>query len=187
MTNNFREYLKTLNELKISEIRDSIEEITDVIHGEFSIWIAGNGGSASTAEHFETDLLYIKTKFSDSNLRIKAHSLTSNTGAITAIANDVDFESIFSFQLSRKAEQGDILVVISASGNSANLLKAVEFAKNNGIKVIGMLGFDGGKLLDLVDFPIHVKSDLGMYGPVEDLHLAICHFIAAEVRNKLIK
>lgn len=169
------------------QINIVLHQLAHCILENKNVWIAGNGGSASTAEHFETDLLFIKTKFSDSNLRIKANSLTSNTGAITAIANDVDFESIFSFQLSRKAEQGDILVVISASGNSANLLKAVEFAKNNGIKVIGILGFDGGKLLDLVDFPIHVKSDLGMYGPVEDLHLAICHFIAAEVRNKLIK
>jgi len=168
------------------KIKRVVEQLVFCILNKKNIWIAGNGGSATTAEHFETDLLFIKTKFSNLNLRIKAHSLTSNSGVMSAIANDIDFKSVFTFQLSRKAESGDVLFVISASGNSSNLVEAVNFAKNNDLGVIGLLGFDGGKLLDLVDIPIHIESNSGMYGPVEDLHLAICHYISAEVRKKLL-
>ena len=142
----------------------------------------GNGGSASTSEHFETDLHFIRHKL---QIRIGAHSLSSNSSLITAIGNDIGFEEIFRHQLIRKSKKQDLVFLISASGNSQNLINAVKYAKENDLETIALLGFDGGKLLDLVDHYILIKSEIGMYGPVEDIHLAICHAIASELLEKL--
>jgi D-sedoheptulose 7-phosphate isomerase len=148
-----------------------------------TMWIFGNGGSASTAEHFETDLSFVRHDIGD--LKIKAFALTCNSALITAIGNDIGFENIFSHQLIRKATKGDLCMVISASGNSLNLIKAVDVAKQMGLKTIGLLGFDGGELAGQVDFSIIVKTEIGKYGPVEDAHLAICHAISQELLNHL--
>lgn len=91
----------------------------------------------------------------------------------------------FSIQLSRKAQKGDLCVLISASGNSKNLINAVRVANDVGLFSIGILGFDGGELLDLVDMPLLVRTEKGMYGPVEDIHLAICHEISARIYKSL--
>jgi D-sedoheptulose 7-phosphate isomerase len=152
-----------------------------ILRGD-SIWIMGNGGSASTAEHFETDLNFIKY---EEKIRIGAQSLTSNSSLITAIGNDIGFEEVFRHQLMRKSKKNDLVILISASGNSQNLINAAMFAKENDLETIALLGFDGGKLLDLVDHHILIKSEIGMYGPVEDIHLAICHAIASELLDKL--
>jgi len=111
--------------------------------------------------------------------------LTSNSPLITAIANDIGFENIFSHQLQRKATNGDLCVVISASGNSLNLTRAMGVAKQIGLKSIGLLGFDGGMLASQVDFPIIVETEIGKYGPVEDVHLAICHAISQDLLARL--
>lgn len=165
----------------------NIEKVTDIIFDRVSkhnsIWILGNGGSASTAEHFETDLSFIR--YNSKSLKIRASALTSNSALITALANDIGFENIFSHQLLRKATEGDLCVVISASGNSLNLIRAVDVAKQIGLKSIGLLGFDGGKLASQVDFPIVVETEIGKYGPVEDVHLAICHAISQELLNRI--
>jgi D-sedoheptulose 7-phosphate isomerase len=165
----------------------NIKKVTDVIFECVSkynsIWILGNGGSASTAEHFETDLSFIR--YNSKSLKIKASALTSNSALITALANDIGFENVFSHQLLRKATEGDLCVVISASGNSLNLTRAVDVAKQIGLKSIGLLGFDGGKLASQVDFPLIVETEIGKYGPVEDVHLAICHAISQELLNRL--
>jgi D-sedoheptulose 7-phosphate isomerase len=165
--------------LKLSLVVDIIHEC---ILRKNSIWIMGNGGSASTAEHFETDLHFIKH---GEKIRIGAQSLTSNSSLITAIGNDIGFEEVFRHQLMRKSKKKDLVILISASGNSQNLINAAMFAKENDLETIALLGFDGGKLLDLVDHHILIKSEIGMYGPVEDIHLAICHAIASELLDKL--
>jgi len=150
-----------------------------------SIWIFGNGGSASTAEHFETDLSYVRHEIK--NLKIKASALTGNSALISAIANDVGFEKIFSHQLLRKASKGDLCIAISASGNSLNLVHAIDVAKQIGLKSIGLLGFNGGTLANKVDFSLIVESEIGAYGPVEDAHLAICHAISENLLTKIKK
>jgi D-sedoheptulose 7-phosphate isomerase len=150
-----------------------------------SIWIMGNGGSAGTAEHFETDLSYVKR---GSLLpKIKVSALTANSSLITAIGNDIGFENIFSHQLERKSVSGDLCVVISASGNSENLIHAVNFAREHGLFSIGLLGFDGGKLEKLVDLAAVVRTEVGKYGPVEDIHLAICHELSSKILTELLK
>ncbi len=115
----------------------------------------------------------------------KVFSLVDNNSVITAIANDVGYENIFVNQLKIHYRPGDCLIVISASGNSPNVLKAAEWMKSRGEKIIGLLGFSGGKLIDMCDVKIHVKTEPGEYGPVEDGHLIMNHILAHWFQNKL--
>lgn len=171
-----------LNPLNIEE---AVNLIVDKINEGNSIWVIGNGGSASTAEHLEIDMTFIK----QDNLekKIKVTALTANSAVITAIANDRGYEYIFSAQLERKAQKGDLCIMISASGNSKNLIKASKVCKTLGIQTLSILGFDGGELLEISDYNLHFKSDYGNYGVVEDVHLSICHRISHSVLAKISK
>lgn len=168
------------NKLDLAPIATRILEHIDQ---DKSIWIIGNGGSASTAEHFETDLHFIRSKSITKFPKVAA--LTSNSSLISAISNDIGYENVFSIQLVRKAQRGDLCILFSASGNSENLINAVQAAKTLGVYTIGILGFDGGRLTNLVDLPLLVKTKKGMYGPVEDIHLSICHEISARIYKSL--
>ena len=182
---NYFTFLGSL--LSEDEFRFNINEAADIIlnciSSENSIWIFGNGGSASTAEHLETDLSFVRHEIKP--LKIRASALTGNSALITAIANDIGFENIFSHQLLRKAIKDDLCIVISASGKSLNLINAVKIAKQIGLRTIGLLGFDGGELAKQVDFSIIVETEIGKYGPVEDVHLAICHAISENLLTKI--
>ena len=145
-----------------------------------TVYIAGNGGSASTASHFATDIGIGSLNRTNP---VRSVSLCDNTAAITAIANDMDYSSIFAQQLKLLGKQGDLLIVISASGNSDNLIKAVEVASALGMQSHSLTGFDGGKLKQLtLGQNIHVETPKGAYGLVEDAHLAICHVITECIR-----
>jgi D-sedoheptulose 7-phosphate isomerase len=182
--NYFTFLYSLLNEDELNlNVEKATETILECILNKNSIWIFGNGGSASTAEHFETDLSFVR--HDSKNLKIKASALTGNSALITAISNDIGFERVFSHQLERKASRGDLCVVISASGNSLNLINAVKVAKQMELKSIGLLGFDGGELASQVDFSIVVNTETGKYGPVEDIHLAICHAISQNLLTSL--
>jgi D-sedoheptulose 7-phosphate isomerase len=180
-------YFDFLKEL-IDSMQHDAEHLADVVYkcikDEKSIWIMGNGGSASTAEHFETDLSFVK--MGSDFPKVKVAALSSNSAIISAIANDIGYEHIFSHQLHRKAAKGDVCIFISASGNSPNLLKASQTAKDLGLVSIGILGFDGGKLANEVDYLAVVRTEIGRYGPVEDLHLAICHELTGLISQKLM-
>ncbi len=165
------------------ELLSAVDLLYKKISENKSIWLIGNGGSASTAEHFEIDLMFIKNNLAI-NL-VKATALTSNSAVITAIGNDLGFRYIFSKQLERKAESGDLCILISASGESENLIEAVKVCKLKGIDTFALLGFDGGKLLNLSDFSLHVRTENGTYGLVEDIHLSICHRISQLLLTKL--
>lgn len=145
-----------------------------------TVYIVGNGGSASTASHFATDIGIGSLNRAN---QVRSISLCDNTAAITAIANDMDYSSIFAQQLKLLGKQGDLLIVISASGNSDNLIKAVEVASALRMETHSLTGFDGGKLKQLtVGRNIHVETPKGAYGLVEDAHLAICHVITECIR-----
>jgi len=144
------------------------------------LFIAGNGGSASTGQHFSIDL---GIGGIGRNSVIKSINLSDNQSAITALANDKNFESVFSAQLSIFGLSSDSLLVISASGNSPNLIKAVKEAKSLGMKTLGFLGFDGGILRQICDQSILVSTEKGDYGIVEDVHLSICHNLTEALRN----
>ena len=174
--------IHTIEENKL-DLAPIVSRILEHINQNTSIWIIGNGGSASTAEHFETDLHFIRSKSITKFPKVAA--LTSNSSLISAISNDIGYENVFSIQLMRKAQKGDLCILISASGNSENLINAVQAAKTLGVYTIGILGFDGGRLSNLVDLPLLVKTKKGMYGPVEDIHLSICHEISARIYKSL--
>lgn len=180
---DYSKYLTRLLDRCDFKLQTIANKVMDCIESGNSIWIMGNGGSASTAEHFETDLSFVR--FGNSVPTLKVFALTANSALITAIANDIGFEYIFSHQLLRKAAPGDLCIVISASGNSPNLLQAIITAKQLKLVTVGILGFDGGKLADIVDFPVIVRTEIGKYGPVEDIHLSICHELSSMIAAKL--
>lgn len=162
------------------------ESIMKTIENEGHIWIFGNGGSASTAEHFETDLLLFREELKNISLPINVNALSSNSAVISALGNDKGFDQSLSSLLERKANKRDLLILISASGNSLNLLNGFEVAIKLGIKVFCIIGFDGGLLIKKSKNYLHIKSDIGNYGQVEDLHLMFCHAVAANFRSTLI-
>jgi D-sedoheptulose 7-phosphate isomerase len=178
------DYLAGLLTISKSDLNSAAASIFESILNKKSIWIIGNGGSASTAEHFETDLSFIRKGNSFSKTKVSA--LTANSSLITAIANDIGYENIFSHQLFRRAEPEDLCILISASGNSENLVIAARAAQEIGLRTLGILGFDGGKLAQILDASIIVRTETGRYGPVEDIHLAICHALAEIVGQKLV-
>ena len=140
------------------------------------IFFIGNGGSAATASHFANDI-GIGTRTLERPFR--ALSLCDNNAVLTAIANDYGYEDIFVQQLKTMMFSGDVVVGISASGNSPNIIRAMEYASANGAQTVGLSGFDGGKLRSLVSISLHVPSEKGEYGPVEDVHMIFDHLIGA--------
>jgi len=166
-------------------IEKAVELIIKTIISEKSIWVIGNGGSASTAEHFEIDMMYIKQDSVEKKVKVTA--LTANSAVITAIANDKGYEHVFSTQLERKGQNGDLCIIISASGNSKNLIEASKMCKSIGIQTLSILGFDGGELLKTSNITLHFKTDYGQYGVVEDVHLSICHQISQSVLAEIAK
>ncbi len=166
------------------------KKIMETIEKNKTVFFVGNGGSASTASHYVNDLLTAYTYEQSAgrpftNKKAKAYSLTENTGVVSGLANDFNFENVFVNQLRTISEPGDLLVVISASGNSANLLNAVKFANENGIFTVAIVGFDGGKVSQLSNMVIHAKTSIGDYGPSEDVHLVINHVTTAFIRELL--
>jgi D-sedoheptulose 7-phosphate isomerase len=144
------------------------------------VFVMGNGGSAATAASIAVD--FSKTAAPRGGKAWKCISLSESAAFITAMSNDHTFDDIFVKQLEILLGPGDVVLVISGSGNSGNLIKAVRFAKSRRAKTAALLGFDGGKLKGLVDAPVVIASD--QYGVVEDLHLSISHIIAFYLRQR---
>ncbi len=179
MHDDIYNYLKNLKELINNIKAEEIQKIIDVLEQAHShkrkIFIIGNGGSAATANHFACD--FGKNAIRDDENRFKLISLSDSSSAITAYGNDNGYENVFSEQLKNLMEKEDILFAISASGNSPNIIKAVEYAKKKEGIVIGLSGFNGGKLNELADVNINVASE--NYEPIEDIHLIITHIIVS--------
>ena len=176
----YASYLITLLEkLDHSKIAECIKHLEEARQGDNTIFIIGNGGSASTASHIGNDfgLAVLKKTNKSVNKSYRALALTDNISVISAIGNDSSYDNIFLDQLKVHFRKGDKLIAISASGNSPNLITATDWFRGQGGTVMGWLGFDGGKLKDLVDIPVVVESPKGEYAPVEDIHLVINHII----------
>lgn len=139
------------------------------------IFFAGNGGSAATATHLANDLS--KATLRSGRRPMRVLSLTDNVSWLSALANDEGYDRVFEAQLFNLSSPGDVLVVVSASGNSANLLKATKFAEANSMSSIGLLGFDGGALLDMVDVGVLTATAKGEYGVVETAHTLVLDLI----------
>lgn len=158
------------------EIGRFIETLLDARKRGAMVFFIGNGGSAATASHFANDLS-IGTNDYDKPFRVM--SLTDNVPIITAIGNDFGYEEIFVRQLRILGKKGDVVIGISASGNSPNLLKAFDYAKSVGIKTVAITAFDGGKMKGLADEGIHVPTGPKEYGPAEDAHMVLDHLVGA--------
>ena len=169
---------KTFESIDVNEINKLADVFERSRDNNSSIFVAGNGGSAATATTMANDIGFDIIKKTGTSRPFRIHSLVDNNSVLTAISNDVGYENIFINQLKIHYRQGDSLIVISASGNSPNVLKAVDWVKSRNGKIIGFLGFDGGELYDHCDVKIHAKADKGDYGPVEDAHLIINHILA---------
>lgn len=174
------DYLITLlQQLNHNQMVECFQHMEDARQNGNTIFVIGNGGSASTASHIGNDfgLAVLKKTNKSVNKSYRVLALTDNMSVISAIGNDSTYNDIFLDQIKVHFRSGDKLIVISASGNSPNLVVATEWFKQQGGTVIGWLGFDGGKLKDLVDLPIVISSPKGEYAPVEDMHLIINHII----------
>jgi D-sedoheptulose 7-phosphate isomerase len=173
------EYLATvLRTAELPELDRFGQQLDEARARGNTIFVAGNGGSASTATTMANDLGFDVLKKAKTERPLKVLSLTDNVSVMTAIANDVGYENIFVNQLRVHYRPGDKLVVISASGNSPNLIRAVEWVRSSGGVTIALLGFEGGALLKMSDIAVHFHTRPGEYGPVEDAHLIVNHVLA---------
>ncbi len=167
---------RLMSGLDLTAIEQAGELLDQASQNGSTIYTAGNGGSAATALHIAADLSWGR-RMGDQN-RPKAISLAANSPIMTALANDVSFDDVFTEQMISLFRRGDLLIVISASGNSENVLRAAEFAKTHGGSTVAMSGFDGGKLNGACDVNIHVPTPSRAYELVEDVHHSVCHMLA---------
>ena len=185
----FDEYCSYLNEtldkVDQKEIDNFIDLIIESYNDDRMIFLIGNGGSAANASHFAQDLAKGTRQKLNQTKRIKALSLTDNLPFITALGNDDGYDTIFEQQLRTFAKSNDLLIAISGSGNSPNIIKAVEWANIAGITTVGISAFSGGKLKKLVKCSVHI--------PLEDMctsesvHSVVLHYIALELQKKIME
>jgi D-sedoheptulose 7-phosphate isomerase len=174
---SYLDYLQSvLRQIDPVEIGRFIQTLLAARERVATIFFIGNGGSAATASHFANDLSIGTNEFLKP---FRAISLTDNVPVLTAIGNDFGYEEIFVRQLRSLGRGGDVLVGISASGNSPNLLKAFEYAESAGISTVAITAFDGGRLRTMAGQGIHVPTRPKEYGPAEDAHMALDHLVSA--------
>ena len=183
--NEIRDYIKneieTLNKLDVDQIDAAINLLVETMENGNTVFTFGNGGSSATASHFQNDFNkgvseHIEKKF---NLLC----LNDNVATVMAVANDIGFEEIFRFQLRGHIKPGDVVLAISGSGNSKNVINAVEYAKEQGCRVIGLTGYSGGKLRELADISLHVP--INSMQITEDLHMTFDHLMMSVLYKRL--
>ncbi|ODS33914.1 MAG: phosphoheptose isomerase [Candidatus Scalindua rubra] len=180
------DYIKDLKHRLSTLDIECVDRIIDILWEAYlnnkQIFVMGNGGSASTASHFACDLS--KGTIVDGKKRLRVLSLNDNMALITALSNDLNYDAVFKEQLINLVNPKDVVIAITASGNSPNILKAVEYARQKGALTIGFIGFDGGKLKPMLDEYIVVSSR--NYGHIEDIHLILEHMISQCLKQRLI-
>jgi phosphoheptose isomerase len=162
-----------------NRLRDAAECLRTAIAAGQTLFSCGNGGSCAIANHLNCD--FLKGVQQGTGLRPRVVSLSSNTETITAIANDISFDEVFALQLRSLGRPGDVLIAITSSGNSPNILEALTWARENGLRTIAMTGFDGGAARTLAEIPLHVAAE--NYGVVEDVHQSLMHLLAQYLRQ----
>ena len=165
--------IEVLKSLDIDAIDAAMNMLREALDAKKNIYIFGNGGSAATASHFTNDFNKGISERSEKKFRFVC--LNDNIATIMAIANDISYEEVFRFQLRGRLSQGDLVIAISGSGNSKNVINAVEYAREQGNKVIGLTGYDGGKLKPLSDVSLHVAVDDMQI--TEDVHMVFDHLM----------
>jgi len=177
-------YFERLRAAAASVDRATLAEAGQILEAAYErgamVYVCGNGGSASISNHLVCD--HMKGAQTDTDLVPHVVSLSTNIEVITAIANDIAFEDVFVYQLRSLGKRGDVLITVSSSGDSENVARAAAWAKDNGLAVIAMTGFDGGRTAKLATVNLHVEGD--NYGIVEDTHQSLMHILAQFIRLK---
>ncbi len=178
----FTNDIDVLKQINYKEVESAMNAYIEAFERNADIYVFGNGGSAATASHMANDFnkgisLELKNKF-------HVHCLNDNIATLTAIANDIGYEHVFSVQLEGKLREDDLVVAISGSGNSKNIIKAVEYARKIGCKIVGISGYDGGQLYKMADYHMHVPcNDMQI---VEDVHMVFNHMMM-KIFKELLK
>ncbi|HUT14554.1 MAG TPA: SIS domain-containing protein [Thermoguttaceae bacterium] len=188
------DYLDHLRDELTRVDRGAVRQLADLVYQAWErekfVFLFGNGGSATTASHLAEDLgknclseAALDYRSDGSHRRLKVLSLTDNTGWLTALGNDLGYEQVFVQQLMHYAAAGDLVVAISGSGNSPNVLAAVDWANRRDLITFGMTGYDGGRLRELQQHGLHVAlDDMAM---VESIHLAVCHWVVDDLSARI--
>jgi D-sedoheptulose 7-phosphate isomerase len=183
----FAEYLSYFNQslasLDQSQVSGFLDLLANAYDQDKTVFVIGNGGSASNASHFANDLAKGTRYDMNQPKRLRALSLTDNVALMTAYGNDDGYHTIFEQQLRTLARPGDLVVAISGSGNSPNVINAIEWANSNGLHTIGVTGFAGGKLKQIAQTSVHVP--LNDMCTSESVHSVIFHYIAIELQKRL--
>lgn len=160
-------------------LEQAVQILTKIYTAGGMVYSCGNGGSAAIANHLVCD--HLKLVQTDTDLTPRVVSLSTTVEMITAIANDISYDEVFVYQLRTLAKPGDALITISSSGDSENIVRAATWAKENGLPVISMTGFSGGRSAKIADANLHVTAD--NYGVIEDVHQSLMHILAQYVRQ----
>lgn len=176
---------ETLQSIDVVKIQELINLLLKARDSKKQIFIFGNGGSAATASHFANDFSNIRTE--DSAFWFKVLSLNENVSVMTATSNDYGYEQVFANQLKPFLNSGDLVIAISSSGNSANIIKAVEYANSKGAHTFGVVGFDGGLLQRIAKSSIYIPSKRGQYGYMEDVTLVLNHIVSIYIQELDLK
>lgn len=174
--------IKIINNLDLEEINQAMNAIYEAYKNGGTIYVCGNGGSASTASHMQNDFNKGISEYVDKKFNF--YCLNDNVSTMMAIANDIGYEEVFRFQLRNKLHKNDLFIGISGSGNSKNILNAAKYAHEQGIKVIGITGYTGGKLKEVADYNMHVdENDMQI---AEDIHMTFDHMMMKIMYNLLV-
>lgn len=165
--------IDTLKALDVNEINAALNLLLETFEGGNTVFVFGNGGSSATASHFQND--FNKGVSEHTEKKFNFLCLNDNVATVMAVANDIGFDEVFRFQLIGHMRPGDVVLAISGSGNSRNVINAVEYAKEQGAKVIGLTGFGGGKLKELSDVSMHVPVNSMQI--TEDIHMVFDHLM----------
>jgi len=165
--------IEVLKRLDYKKISDALNVLTDALKNERVIYIFGNGGSAATASHYQNDFNKGISEYTEKKFRF--YCLSDNVATITAIANDISYDEIYRQQLKGRLSKNDIVIAISGSGNSKNVINAVDYAKSVETYVIGLTGYNGGILGKLAD--LHLHADINSMQITEDIHMILDHLM----------
>ncbi|MGY8990332.1 MAG: D-sedoheptulose-7-phosphate isomerase [Rhodospirillales bacterium] len=177
-------YFEQLKIAAASVDRAALSQAADRLEAAYAkgatLYVCGNGGSAAISNHLICD--HLKLIRTDTDLVPRVVSLSTNIETITAIANDISYDDVFVYQLESLGRKDDVLMTISSSGDSENVVRAATWAKENGLGMIALTGFAGGRTATIADINVHVQSD--NYGVIEDVHQSVMHMLAQYVRQK---
>ena len=175
--NEIKDYIaheiETLKKLDVDAINDALNLLRKTQENGNTVFVFGNGGSSSTASHFQNDFNKGVSEHLDKKFNLLC--LNDNVATVMAVANDIGFEEVFRFQLTGHIKPGDVCIAISGSGNSENVINAVEYAKERGNKIIGLTGYSGGKLKELADISLH--APINSMQITEDVHMIFDHLM----------